>query len=415
MPKVNIPKDFFCPLTLKLMQEPVIAADGHTYEKKAIQKYFLEENNISPKTGKKFKNNQLIFNHFAKNLISEFLERNSLCMPNEFIQALKTGKLQHVNKLFYTESLLKTVEKIMDEEGFTPLQFAAKSGHEDIVQFLLENGFCMNIKTNFGHGANPPLHLALWNNHETTARLLVAQNALIEQKGWNYKTPLHCTSNERMIRLLLEKKADINTPDGYGYVPLHQAAAEGNCSLTELLLEYKADINAKNCYQYAALEIAALENEASLVELLLARGATYDKTERVCPPYSAKEKLKAYKLIDYLHAQNKAKTLENQMKSKETVLLLPSRLELLKEDQKESKQLKASPVQKPKVEEHSKEEKGKSWPLLESRQWTYEKPFPETNHYGFWKTTHLKRVALAMAIGTMAYLNAEKLPECKVM
>jgi ankyrin repeat protein len=86
----------------------------------------------------------------------------------------------------------------MNKKAFTPLQFADKKSHEDIVLFLLKNGFCVNIQTNFRYGANPPLHLVLGKNHEKTTRLLVAKNAFIEQERWNFTKSLHGASNEHM-------------------------------------------------------------------------------------------------------------------------------------------------------------------------------------------------------------------------
>lgn len=43
--------DFLCPLTSNPMLDPVKAEDGHTYERKAIEKW-LEENTVSPQTRK---------------------------------------------------------------------------------------------------------------------------------------------------------------------------------------------------------------------------------------------------------------------------------------------------------------------------------------------------------------------------
>ena len=34
------PKDLLCPLTLDLFEDPVVAVDGHTYERAAIEKWF---------------------------------------------------------------------------------------------------------------------------------------------------------------------------------------------------------------------------------------------------------------------------------------------------------------------------------------------------------------------------------------
>ena len=34
------PKDLLCPLTLEIFEDPVVAVDGHTYERVAIEKWF---------------------------------------------------------------------------------------------------------------------------------------------------------------------------------------------------------------------------------------------------------------------------------------------------------------------------------------------------------------------------------------
>merc|ERR1719436_1758591 len=52
---------FICPLTMRLFCEPVVAADGHTYEKRAVEE-FLRTNSRSPVTG-----NLLRFQHVYPN------------------------------------------------------------------------------------------------------------------------------------------------------------------------------------------------------------------------------------------------------------------------------------------------------------------------------------------------------------
>ncbi|KAA6429241.1 MAG: vacuolar sorting 23A [Trebouxia sp. A1-2] len=52
---------FRCPLTKVMMVEPVIAADGHTYEKTAIQ-HWLQGSSLSPATGDKLPHTRLVPN-----------------------------------------------------------------------------------------------------------------------------------------------------------------------------------------------------------------------------------------------------------------------------------------------------------------------------------------------------------------
>ena len=47
---MRIRDEFLCPITHDLLREPVVACDGHTYERTAIEKW-LRSRNISPMTG----------------------------------------------------------------------------------------------------------------------------------------------------------------------------------------------------------------------------------------------------------------------------------------------------------------------------------------------------------------------------
>jgi hypothetical protein len=48
---MRIRDEFLCPITYELMREPVVAQDGHTYEKSAIEKWLKSQHLISPRTG----------------------------------------------------------------------------------------------------------------------------------------------------------------------------------------------------------------------------------------------------------------------------------------------------------------------------------------------------------------------------
>jgi hypothetical protein len=45
-----VPHDCPCPITRQIMLDPVVAADGHSYERTAIQKWFDTGNTKSPMT-----------------------------------------------------------------------------------------------------------------------------------------------------------------------------------------------------------------------------------------------------------------------------------------------------------------------------------------------------------------------------
>ncbi|EKX48789.1 hypothetical protein GUITHDRAFT_151687 [Guillardia theta CCMP2712] len=65
----NFPDEFYCSITLEVMREPVLAADGFSYEKAAIEDWFAKGHRTSPKTGAQMKNTELQPNLALRNLI----------------------------------------------------------------------------------------------------------------------------------------------------------------------------------------------------------------------------------------------------------------------------------------------------------------------------------------------------------
>ena len=71
------PNAFLCPITRLLFVEPVVAADGHTYEKSAIQEWFTSnEEARSPMTGEPLPNNDksLRLSHTLRSIIANWKE-----------------------------------------------------------------------------------------------------------------------------------------------------------------------------------------------------------------------------------------------------------------------------------------------------------------------------------------------------
>jgi hypothetical protein len=66
------PDHFLCPISLRIMEEPVICSDGITYEMSAITIWLLNHN-TSPKTNLHLRNTTLIPNYALKSAITKYL------------------------------------------------------------------------------------------------------------------------------------------------------------------------------------------------------------------------------------------------------------------------------------------------------------------------------------------------------
>ena len=95
--EIDVPEDYICPITQKLIEDPVFAADGHTYEKIAIQEWF-EKHDTSPITNLKLENKNLIPNYAIKSCIQAFLENKNKPSPKEL--ELKQ-RLENAEKILF--------------------------------------------------------------------------------------------------------------------------------------------------------------------------------------------------------------------------------------------------------------------------------------------------------------------------
>merc|ERR1711964_286370 len=68
--KAGLAQYFECPITKDIMLDPVITADGHSYEAKAITQW-LQNSDKSPATGLHLDNKDTVPNHALRNAIQE--------------------------------------------------------------------------------------------------------------------------------------------------------------------------------------------------------------------------------------------------------------------------------------------------------------------------------------------------------
>lgn len=76
------PKEFQCPLSARLMRDPVIIASGQTFERVWIQKWFDEGHDTCPQTKTKLDNLSFFSNTILKDLILNWCRRHHLSPPD---------------------------------------------------------------------------------------------------------------------------------------------------------------------------------------------------------------------------------------------------------------------------------------------------------------------------------------------
>src|SRR5690606_15329019 len=78
---------YVCPITKCIYLDPYITEDGFTYEKEAVEKWFLV-NDLSPLTGLEIKNKKIYPNFHCKQLVNEYLRNNPEQKVNQYYNSI---------------------------------------------------------------------------------------------------------------------------------------------------------------------------------------------------------------------------------------------------------------------------------------------------------------------------------------
>lgn len=73
-PDTDVPSTFLCPISLALMQDPVVAADGHSYERSYITRW-LASKSMSPKNNTPLASDLLFCNYNLRAAIAQWFEQ----------------------------------------------------------------------------------------------------------------------------------------------------------------------------------------------------------------------------------------------------------------------------------------------------------------------------------------------------
>jgi hypothetical protein len=70
----GVPSLFLCPLSQRVLTDPVVACDGFTYDRRAVQEWFESGQRISPLTKQTLRSTATLPNHVVRCAVDEWLE-----------------------------------------------------------------------------------------------------------------------------------------------------------------------------------------------------------------------------------------------------------------------------------------------------------------------------------------------------
>ncbi|MBN2551447.1 MAG: ankyrin repeat domain-containing protein [Spirochaetales bacterium] len=156
-------------------------------------------------------------------------------------------------------------------EKATPLIWAARTGNQAGCEVLISRGADVSARDREGNGA---LHHAVMMGRPQLVDFLLVYGADIDAPNDRGRTALHLAAAEgdfEACRLLLDRGASVRAADESGNTPLHLAAERGDFELCEYLLFLGAPAGLENARGLTPRELAEAEGHEQVVELLGSR------------------------------------------------------------------------------------------------------------------------------------------------
>ncbi len=195
-----------------------------------------------------------------------FLLVTATSQAQEIITAATAGNLEKVKEL--VEKDPQQVQ-LKDATGRTPLHWACRGVHFDVLKYLVEKGANINALDNNGIA---PLHSLTTRAHLEGMSFLLAHHADINIRTPQNDTPLHyaaITRNAAVVKILLENGAEPSARNRNGQTPLDLAAAVGNKEAVDSLLDKGAVMDASGERAYDVLLTAAANGLERLAKLVM--------------------------------------------------------------------------------------------------------------------------------------------------
>lgn len=245
---------FICPISQQIFYDPVVASDGHTYERFELKKW-QKNNNTSPLTRETLMQNTYE-NLLIKRLVNEYLNEN----PNEKIKQYIPTSAYHLNKdeiifaikhnhfdelLLYDNYDLKdmTFHEIGKICIFVTLLKNCKD--TEILKYVINNAIDLECENN---NKWRPIHFICKFSIPGMIKYIIDKNVCLECEDEFKWRPIHfiCRySTSEMIKYIIDKNVNLECEDNDKKRPIHFICLKSPFELIEYVISKKVNLNAK--------------------------------------------------------------------------------------------------------------------------------------------------------------------------
>eukprot|EP01126_Amoeba_proteus_P054190 TRINITY_DN6652_c0_g1_i11.p1 TRINITY_DN6652_c0_g1~~TRINITY_DN6652_c0_g1_i11.p1 ORF type:complete len:632 (-),score=135.07 TRINITY_DN6652_c0_g1_i11:348-2243(-) len=228
----DVPEEFVCPISREIMIEPVIAEDGHTYERQDVFDW-ISKKGTSPITREKISPNVLIINRALKAQIEQWRKSKGVGVPKGVLE---------VRRSLLPKAIKSITNRVVDGRTLTKIVLASTVKHVPfslVLEFLYTGVLSTNEKE-----LMEPLksHAEMFEVPHLSTYCSNVQDGL-EELNPSIGTWLNDQTGEKAIELFFNKPlfSDVTfnvTQDGVTFFA-HKAMVSARCTVLQRMFASK--------------------------------------------------------------------------------------------------------------------------------------------------------------------------------
>lgn len=187
--------------------------------------------------------------------------------------------------------------------GASALIYASEKGNINIMQYLIDNGIDVNGKAD-DNGDTPLLWAVTGQNPYEASKLLIENGADVNAANDGGVAPatILAASTPKVVKLLKDNGADLDTKFLDYYPPIAIAAGAGNLEIVKAFVENGADVNYyPNDINYTAIFHAIDQGHYEVAEYLFKNGVDLNIKMKPDNDYGRSIK-ESYNVLEYAEA-----------------------------------------------------------------------------------------------------------------
>jgi ankyrin repeat protein len=135
----------------------------------------------------------------------------------------------------------------------------------EIASMLNKDSQAVNTKCKHGR---TPLHFAAFFSKSDIVKLFIEKGADVNARDNSNFTPLFYARDAGIAELLIKSGAEVNASDGTGYTPLHHAVRKGDKAVIKMLIENGADANIEDSTGATAIGLTEFSGRTDIADVI---------------------------------------------------------------------------------------------------------------------------------------------------